>query len=352
MVTISRTRRKGRVLTPSSLRCLASAVTINPAAGCVHDCAYCYIKGYSNYPGDHAIVLYEDTAERVAAELGSRRRKPAYAYFCPSTDAFQSVEAVLDECYRTMRILLESGIGIRFATKGVVPDRFLELFAAHRELVSGQIGLLTIDDDLNRLLEPGAPPARERLSTIQNLLRTGVDISLRADPIIHGVTDSEEQLNDLFSAARSCGVRSVSASHLFLRPAIVCHLRERLAGTEVLVRLLEPFSNPDRMRLRGGSGGGLVLPADFRRRELERLRRIAETCRLRVRFCGCKNGDLVRSRCYLGGGGRRRQPSGGRQERQGFLWPARGAPRRRATMRPASPDRAPEGHGSSSPPTT
>lgn len=326
MLTIRLARRKGRVLTSSSLRCLASAVTINPAAGCAHNCAYCYIKGYSHYPGDNAIVLYQDTAERVAAELRSRRTKPAYAYFCPSTDAFQPVEAVLDECYRTMRILLESGIGVRFVTKGMVPDRFLKLFTVHRGLVSGQIGLLTLDDDLNRLLEPGAPPARDRLSTIRDLLRIGADISLRVDPVLHGVTDSEGQLNDLFSAARSCGVRSASASHLFLRPAIVRHLKRRLADTDVLDRLLEPFKTADRMRLQGGSGGGLVLPVELRRRQLERLRRMAAACGLQLRLCGCKNADLVRSRCHLGTGGRLPPPSTAREDRQPLLWPTSSLP--------------------------
>ena len=352
MLTIRLARRKGRVLTSSSLPCLASAATINPTAGCAHNCAYCYIKGYSQYPGDNALVLYEDTAERVAAELRSRRTKPAYAYFCPSTDAFQPIEAVLEECYRTMQILLESGIGVRFVTKGVVPDRFLKLFAVHRNLVSGQIGLLTVDDDLNCLLEPGAPPARERLSTIRALLRIGADISLRADPIIHGVTDSEGQLNDLFSAARSCGVRSVSASHLFLRPAIVRHLKRRLAGTGVLERLLEPFRNADRMRLRGGSGSGLVLPVGLRRRQLERLRRMAAACRLQLWLCGCKNADLVRSRCHLGTGGRPPQSSTAREDSQPWLWPRKHAPEqsRPVSLRPGS--RGSGGRGGRSRPTT
>jgi DNA repair photolyase len=313
MLTIRFVRRKGRVLTSSSLRCLASAVTINPATGCAHNCAYCYIKGYPNYPGDHAIVLYQDTAERVAAELRSGRAKPACAYFCPSTDAFQPVEAVLDESCRTMRIRLESGVDVRFATKGVVPNRFLELFGQHRGLVSGQIGLLTLDDDLNHLLEPGAPPARQRLATVRALLRIGADISLRADPIIHGVTDSDRQMNDLFAAARSCGVRSISASHRFLRPPIVRHLKRPLAGTVVLERLLEPFRNADRMRLQGGAGGGLVLPAGLRRRQMERLGRMAAAHHLRLHFCGCKNADLVRSRCHLAPAGARRNPRcGGR----------------------------------------
>lgn len=200
MVTVRRMKRKGRVLTASSLPCLASIPTINITAGCAHDCAYCYTKGYSQHPGDNTVILYSDTAERVAGELKRKRRKPASVYFCPSSDPFQPVDEVLDESYRAMRVLLESGVGVEFVTKGVVPGRFLDMFSAHRSLASGQVGLTTLDDALNRALEPGAPSARRRLATIRRLVRAGVRVSLRMDPIIFGVTDSEVR----WSASRRC----------------------------------------------------------------------------------------------------------------------------------------------------
>jgi DNA repair photolyase len=58
MVRVTLVDRKSKALTPSRLRCLAHLPTINMTAGCVHGCAYCYIRGYSQYPGDDAVVVY------------------------------------------------------------------------------------------------------------------------------------------------------------------------------------------------------------------------------------------------------------------------------------------------------
>jgi DNA repair photolyase len=111
------------VLTASSLPSLAPIPTINLAAGRTRECAYCHSKGYSNHPGDNAIFIYRDTAERVANELKRKPIKAGRVCFCPSSDALQPVRAVLDESCRTMRVLLEAGVGVEFVTRGTVPGR-------------------------------------------------------------------------------------------------------------------------------------------------------------------------------------------------------------------------------------
>ena len=111
MVNVILVDRKSNALTPSSLRCLSHLPTINMTAGCVHGCAYCYIRGYSQYPGDDAVVVYRNTAEQVERELHRKRKQPIAVYFCPSSDAFMPIEPVLDQSYRTMKLLLDHDIG-------------------------------------------------------------------------------------------------------------------------------------------------------------------------------------------------------------------------------------------------
>ncbi len=80
MVTVIKAVRKSPVLTPSSLACLSAMPTVNLTAGCLHDCAYCYIRGYSTYPGDGRITVYENTLEKLQRELSRRRTKPRAVY--------------------------------------------------------------------------------------------------------------------------------------------------------------------------------------------------------------------------------------------------------------------------------
>jgi DNA repair photolyase len=181
------TERRGRVLTPSGLACLAGAATVNVTRGCAHGCIYCYGRGYARYPGDGRLVVYRDTARRVAAELARKRRRPAAVYFCPSCDAFQPVEAVREQSHATMAAVLAAGVAVEFVTKGVVPERFLDLFARHTGRVAGQVGLTTLDDAVRRVLEPGAATVTERLRAVERLRQAGVAVSVRAEPLVHGV---------------------------------------------------------------------------------------------------------------------------------------------------------------------
>jgi DNA repair photolyase len=299
MVQVTLVDRKSKALTPSRLRCLAHLPTINMTAGCVHGCAYCYIRGYSQYPGDDAVVVYRNTAEQVERELGGKRKRPVAVYFSPSSDAFMSVEEVLDQSYRTMRLLLDRGIGVQFVTKGAIPDRFFDLFARRPELVAGQIGLTTLNDQLNAALEPHAAPAHRRLGDLRRLIHVGVTTSLRADPIIYGVTDDDAGLDALFAQVSACGVRDVSASYLFLRPAIIGSLRRNIQDAQLLQRILAPFAGAAQASIRGSDTAGVMLPADIRRAGLERLRAVAQRHGLQLHICGCKNADLTNAKCQL-----------------------------------------------------
>ena len=122
MLKVISTRRKTNFLTPSTLRCLAGLPTVNISAGCAHQCIYCYSKGYSVYPGDDIIEIYEDMPRRIADEILRKRTKPAAVYFCPSCDPFQPVDQIQQISFKVMKILLERNVGVQFVTKGKIKE--------------------------------------------------------------------------------------------------------------------------------------------------------------------------------------------------------------------------------------
>jgi DNA repair photolyase len=291
--------RRGPVLTPSGLACLVGAATVNVTSGCAHDCVYCYARGYTRYPGDGVVVVYGDTARRIAQELPRKRRRPRTVYFCPSCDAFQPLETVLDQSFQSMAAALDGGAGVEFVTKGAVPEGFLALFRDHPGRVAAQVGLTTLDDGLRRLLEPGAASVGERLRGVVRLREAGVHVSIRADPLIHDLTDTDAGLRALLAASRECGVTDVAASYLFLRPAIAAGLTRSMPDRALAARLLAPYAHGSRFTLRGGASGGVALPHAIRRAGFDRMARLAAEHGLRVHVCGCKNADVTRGRCHL-----------------------------------------------------
>ena len=91
MVEVKMVKRKSHVLSPSGLDCLAHIPTVNVSNGCAHGCLYCYTRGYSIYPGEEKIEVYENLLEKLKKELPRKKRRPRAVYFSPSSDVFQPV---------------------------------------------------------------------------------------------------------------------------------------------------------------------------------------------------------------------------------------------------------------------
>jgi hypothetical protein len=152
---------------------------------------------------------------------------------------------------------------------------------------------------LRRQLEPGAATVDERLQAIARLKDVGATVSVRADPLIHGVTDGDANLAALLAACRDRGVADLAASYLFLRPAVTASINRHVADAALAERILAPYTAGIRFRLRGGASGGLALPEAIRREGFDRLGQLAADAGIRVHLCGCKNADLTTDRCHL-----------------------------------------------------
>jgi len=300
MVTVIRAKRRSSVLTPSGLACLSVLPTVNLTAGCLHDCVYCYIRGYRNYPGESRIVLYEDTLERLRYELRPGQPKPRAVYFSPSSDLFQPAPEVLGLTHAVLEFLFSEGIGVAFLTKGEIPDETLDLLVDHADLVQAQVGLITLDEELAGILEPHAASPRTRLWQLYSLIAGGIAAAARLDPILPTLTDRPEALDRQFAALAQVGVKRTAAGVLFLRPGILYWLSRRVRR-EVLAPLLRAYREEEQAVMRGGQYPIQNLPTDRRREIFARLQEAAETHGIRLDICACKNSDIARGSCNIAG---------------------------------------------------
>ncbi|MBU4272337.1 MAG: hypothetical protein KKA28_10805 [Planctomycetes bacterium] len=301
MIEVLHEERKSAVLTPSSLACLAHMPTINLTAGCAHQCRYCYTRGYSTHPGEGKIRFYTNTLTKLRAELARKRKKPVAVYFSPSSDPFQPVPDVLEMAYDIFTFLLDAGIGVAFATKGMIPERHRALLASHAALVRGQIGLITHNARIATAFEPNAASPEVRLAQTAELLAAGIAIESRMDPLLPGLTDDEDSLDGLCRALASAGVRRVAASVLFLRPAVIWSLRRHVTDPTMLQPLLDAFVVKEKMRIHAGKSVVFSLPEKNRRAILGRLGAVAKRHGITVQFCACKNPDIASGTCNIAG---------------------------------------------------
>ena len=299
MVRLLKKNRESNILTPSQLPCLSRIPTINITSGCCHGCIYCYTKGYSQYPGDGSVILFSNTAQKLADELSRKRKTPKAVYFCPSCDPFQPVPEILDETYRAMKMLLISGIGVQFLTKAAIPDEFVRLFANHNELVCCQIGLTTTNDSLRKIFEPATASVTEKVESLQKLREIGITTSVRADPLVYGLMDYQDSLKQLFNCIADVGIKEIAVSYLFLRPAIKKSLERNLKDKMLLQKILQPYSKSKAIRIGLNNSKGYVLPEAMRVESFRKIRNIASDFGLSVHICGCKNSDITTESCRI-----------------------------------------------------
>ncbi|MBU0641165.1 MAG: radical SAM protein [Planctomycetes bacterium] len=298
MIEVAIRQRKSPVLTPSSLPCLRQVATLNVTEGCALGCKYCYIQGYSHYPGAARVVLYESLPGLVAAELQRKRRKPRRVYFSPSSDAFQYLPQVQDVSRRTMQVLLEAGVEVAFLTKGFVRRPFLELFVDHADAVFAKIGITTLDRKLWRAMEPGTAPPEMRVATIAALRKMGVHATARLDPLIADVTGADENVVPLLRALAQADIREAAASYIFTRTPFE---RQVVATLARLERGAHPPASWAMQTFAEGAGRGRMIGLDQRSRRFARLQALGTSAGVRIRPCRCKNPESADEPCAITG---------------------------------------------------
>ena len=301
MVTVVQADRRSAVLTPSSLACLSHMPTINLTAGCAHGCLYCYTRGYTSHPGEDKVVLYGNTLEKLKDELARKRTRPRAVYFSPSSDLFQPVPEVLALGHRILEFLFSEGIGVALLSKGHIPDETMRLLLDHADGVRAQIGITTLDEDVQRTFEPNAADPSVRLEQIATLIAGGVATEARLDPILPGITDTPDVLESLFSALANVGVDRAAASTLFLRPSVLESLERNVHNKEALQELLGFYRDARRLAIHAERSSVTALPCDARNEIYTRVRQAAEEHAIELFICACKNPDLAHGTCNIGG---------------------------------------------------
>lgn len=287
------TERKGYVLTRPTLKCLSQVASINPTLGCIHQCVYCYARGYSIYPGDGKVLIYHNMAEKLKKELSGRRKLPVYVFFSPTCDVLQPIPQVLEVTHELMCILFEYGIGINMLTKGRIPLKFLQLFKQYKKLIHVQIGITTLNRDIQKRIEPYASTPDERIKNIERLCEIDILPEIKLDPLIPGVTDTELNLSPLFKILQGFSIASTSINYLFLRPQINRNLRKELANTSFLTNILKHYEKGKPVNLLAEQSHALALDVTYRRQAYERIARCAKTFGIDAYVCGCKNPDIT-----------------------------------------------------------
>ncbi|MGE3756109.1 MAG: radical SAM protein [Pseudobdellovibrionaceae bacterium] len=164
--------------------------------GCSHNCTYCYakaeltVRGYWNNPIPVPVDLNEIRkvfytvfeTDRPSKWRKIMERRIPLRVGCMS-DSFMWSDLKYKVTQELLRILNFYNYPYTIITHSdlVGHDEYIPLF--RKDLCSIQLSIPSTNDQLNKLLEPGAPSAKRRLAALSKLSKAGLWTTARINPM-------------------------------------------------------------------------------------------------------------------------------------------------------------------------
>jgi DNA repair photolyase len=200
--------------------------TINPYRGCSHACVYCFARPTHKYLDFNAredfereIVVKVNAPELVRAELARPSWKGEHVALGTNTDPYQWVEGryrLMEGIWEAMRdfanpcsVLTKSPLLLR--------DLALMKELTRRTDFVANLSIPTLDEKAWRASEPHTPHPRKRIEAVAELTRAGIPTGVLIAPLMPGINDSPEQVEELLGLVGEAGAQSIGSVGLHLR---------------------------------------------------------------------------------------------------------------------------------------
>jgi len=203
--------KKMRVLKPfdpwrSMLCTCRPKFSLHPYTGCSHFCLYCYASSYIGWkpstPKKSFIQILEKDLRymnnNLVVELSS------------SSDPYPPIESWMMLTRRAIELLVGKKIKILITTKSDIVGRDSDLLLKTPSAI--MFTITTLDEELAKVIEPGAPSPWKRVEALKKLSERGLPVGVRIDPIIPSLNDDPRQLYELIDVVAHNGAKHIVTS--------------------------------------------------------------------------------------------------------------------------------------------
>lgn len=211
--------------------------SLNPYRGCTHGCSFCYARTTHTFMGmtpddsfRQHIFIKENAADVLEVQLARKLKAHRGNYeklaeevgllnIGTATDPYQPIEARRRETRKCLEVLARYRVPTSITTRSPLILRDLDVLQ-NMDIHSVNISLNTLDKAVWRSLEPATPAPAKRLETVRTLTDASVPAGILMAPILPFLTDSNEQLHEVISAAAEHHAAFLIPSVLRLNPEV------------------------------------------------------------------------------------------------------------------------------------
>jgi DNA repair photolyase len=223
---------------------------LNPYKGCMHGCLYCYApdvvkaaEGWGSWVEARTNIsrlLKKEIAGIGKAKIG----------LATVTDPYQPAEERLELTRACSEVIAQSEAARMLMTKSILAKRDFDVLRKVKQL-EFCVTITTLDEEIAKILEPGAPGPGERLKLLTDASIEGFKTCAMVSPCLAPSKEAESNLVEMIGKLDRAGCSVITLDRLRLRPTGLKNIAKLMAS-----------ENPNRKRLAAALHGGSTIPLE------------------------------------------------------------------------------------------
>ncbi|MFC4403925.1 SPL family radical SAM protein [Gracilibacillus xinjiangensis] len=181
-----------KILTPTSGFLNDYTHTLNPYAGCVFGCSYCYVRQspvglFRKEEWGTWVDVKQEVKEKLTKEISNlkKRDKQITIFMSSSTDPYQPIEHKEHVTRSLLEGMTEMPPDFLFVqTRSPFITRDIDLFKQLKNRLRISVTVETDDDLVRKRFSPHAPPIHARLKAVKQLRDHGLPVQIAIAPVL------------------------------------------------------------------------------------------------------------------------------------------------------------------------
>ena len=178
---------------------------MNLYRGCEHQCIYCDTRSECYQIEDFGNeVLIKINGVNLLRNTLPKKKLIGTIGFGSINDPYTFAEAKYGLTGQALEVIAEQGWPVHIITKSdMVLKDLATLIRINKTLAQVSFTITTVDDDLAKKIEPGAPSPSRRLKAMKILAENGIQTGVTMMPVLPFILDTQLNLTMLVEAAHA-----------------------------------------------------------------------------------------------------------------------------------------------------